>query len=161
MSVNERDGGLGGFDAALKWALERLARSDKLEAELDRGLERHGFSEEDRAAVLAYLREGRLVSDRKAVVAHMERRTGRMQRGKAKVRAELIARGAAEDLVDECLGAVLPEVEIDVALRLVRAKLKPPIDRARAGRFLAGRGFGVETIESALATLFPDQEGPA
>lgn len=143
----------GDFDAALKWALESIARSDKLEAELNEGLKRYGFSDADRAAVLAYLRDTGIVRDRNTIAAHIKRRSGRKPIGRDKIRAELLARGAPEDLIEECLAAGNPEDESDKARAALRGRFKGPIDRARAGRFLVGRGFAEETIATVLDTV--------
>jgi SOS response regulatory protein OraA/RecX len=80
--------------------------------------------------------------------------TGRRAAGIEKLRAELKSRGAPENIIEECLAEISPTDQREAMRQALSAKYKPTDDRARAGRFLIGRGFAEEDIESALNDFF-------
>lgn len=82
--------------------------------------------------------------------------SGRRAIGIEKFRAELIRRGAPEEIVEECLGEIPTANQREVLQRLLEGKFAPTDSRAKAGRFLIGRGFSDEDVETALEDFFPN-----
>jgi regulatory protein len=150
------------YKKALKAALNRLKGADRFEKEVEAPLISAGFSTETVRDVVSYLKERRFVDDRRTTMNAIERRSGRRAVGREKIRAELLKRGAPEDVLDEVLN-ILPDADASENLTdLLRAKFGSSdekgrygrADRARAGRFLASRGFEEESIETALDSFF-------
>jgi SOS response regulatory protein OraA/RecX len=141
------------FQAALAVALRRLETSDRFESEVRRALSRYDEPVVER--VLSYLRERRFLDERRTVENAVVFNEGRRAVGAEKIRATLERRGAPEDLLQE---AVSQTAQGDAARAdaLLAARYPEPKreDRVKAGRFLYGRGFGEETIESALERHF-------
>lgn len=147
------------FKKALRWALDKLAKGDRFEKEIECLLVKKGFAPETTLEVVSYLKERRFVDDRRTTINAIERRSGRRAIGREKLRADLLRRGAPEELIEEAL-ADLPKDSAEVdALSLLRLKYGRPetgdtAKRARAGRFLAARGFELEEIEHTLDCYF-------
>lgn len=137
-----------GFDEGLKIALERLRFGDKFEAEVRRDLLSRGVTEEVAQAVIFHLRSRKLVSDRRTLEAHLRKRSGRKAIGRDRLRIELLARGAPEELVDDSLGAGKDEAAL--ARAVLDGRFGPSIDPGRGARFLAGRGFDADTIRAVI-----------
>jgi regulatory protein len=146
------------FEKALGLALKRLRLSDKLEAELLKALVMGGFSTETATFVLSFLKDRKLISDRRTIENHIEKRSGRRSIGQEKIRAELLERGAPEELVEECLANADVGDEAGRAVQALRAKYAQEVERGKAGRFLASRGFGEELIETALDRFFESND---
>lgn len=80
--------------------------------------------------------------------------TGRRAAGIEKLRAELLRRGAPEEIIEECLSELSPAVQRQAMLDALSAKFKPADDRARGARFLLSRGFAEDEIEGQLDEFF-------
>lgn len=107
---------------------------------------------EQAEGVLDHLRRRRIIDDRKLIQNLIERRAGKRAVGNKQLRAELLRRGAPEEEVNLALAGL---GESDESIDdLLRSKLKPGDSRAKAGRFLIGRGFDHEAVESALDRFF-------
>lgn len=138
------------FQDALGRALKRLQTSDRYESEVRAALRRHQPDVVER--VVAYLREHRLLDDERTTRHAIEVNTGRRAVGDALLADRLVARGANEDAVADALTESESEAErIDAILR---TKYQPTDNRMKAGRFLYGRGFSEDAIESALERYF-------
>ncbi|MDE0348408.1 MAG: regulatory protein RecX [Gammaproteobacteria bacterium] len=107
-------------------------------------------------AVLEDLQHDGLLSEARFVEAFVRSRLGRGQ-GPAKIRAGLIERGVARELVDDALGQLDQDGDFwgdrarDAETR--RFGAAPPADRAdwaKRARFLSSRGFGPEVIYRTL-----------
>ena len=146
------------YNQALALALKKLKASDKLESELCQALETYGFSPQTVTAVLSFLKDRKLVNDRRTIENHIERRAGRRSFGIEKIRAELLQRGAPEEIVEDCLASSAKMDELDGALEALRARFRNGADRAKAGRFLMGRGFAEELVEQALDRFFESND---
>lgn len=144
-----------GFDEALRIALLHLRSSERFEAEVLARLLDKGVSREAADSVLDHLRSKGLVSDQRAIEAWLHRRSGKRAAGSTLLRAELVARGAPEDIVDRCLAGTVDEAA--TASQLVAERFGPRFDRGKAARFLASRGFDEEAIRQAIGE--PDWEG--
>lgn len=145
------------FEKALLKALRMVHASDKLSAEVKQALIRSGVNEETSGRVLALLSERRVLDDQKTILKAVERALGRRGLGKEKIRASLIARGAPEEMVEACLAQHNESDELERMLELLRSRADKNT-RAKAGRFLASRGFGEESVEDALNAFFGDSE---
>ncbi|MBX3118472.1 MAG: RecX family transcriptional regulator [Fimbriimonadaceae bacterium] len=143
----------GDAEKALLKALRMLKAADKLSAEVEKRLLGAGFSAETTALTLQTLREGNLIDDLRTVEQAIKRMSERRGLGKERVRAELVARGAEEALVDSCLAAVTEENDAERALALLRSK--PEKDTpAKAARFLISRGFSEDIVREAVEAHF-------
>lgn len=140
-----------GFGEALAVCLDKLRRRDLLSAEVETLLAGRGVEAGTRSAVLEFLVDRRFVDDSKTISSHISRRSGERGYGKGRIRAELIGRGAPEDVVDECLHAQLgDQAELERALMALRRRFRTRPDLGQAGRFLMGKGFDETIVESAL-----------
>ena len=148
----------GDYNQALTLALKKLKSSDKLESELLAALNCAGFSTETSTSVLSFLKDRKFVNDRRTIENHIERRSGRRSYGKEKIRVELLRRGAPEELVEECLQSSTIQDEVDSALEALHGRFAGSVDRAKAGRFLMGRGFDEELVEQALDRFFESND---
>ncbi|HRI43180.1 MAG TPA: RecX family transcriptional regulator [Fimbriimonadaceae bacterium] len=144
-----------GYAKALLVALRSIRQADRLRAEVEQRLLARGFAPDTVVAVLAqlgvwgFLDDGRTVDER---VTQMRRR----RMGRARIAAALVERGASEDQVAARLASVSEQDEIQAALELLDRRRGD--DAAKAGRFLAGRGFEEDTVREVLARKFPDEE---
>jgi regulatory protein len=134
--------------------LERLRRSDALTEELKASLERTGFEPGTVQRVLAHLSHRQLLNDQKTIDNLVEARTGKRAAGMEKLRSELRRKGAPEELVEQRLASVSAEAEREAMLALLRSRFESSDSRARAARFLAGRGFAEDQVEGALDEFF-------
>jgi len=140
--------------AALEAALRSLRASDKFESEIRRHLEGKGFEAKDIQAVVEHLIRRKLIDDRRTTLNLIERKTGKRSVGIEKLRAELLSRGAPEEIVSECLAALPRDEQRQAMLDALSSKFKPADSRAKGARFLIGRGFEEDEIESALDDFF-------
>jgi regulatory protein len=133
-----------------------LARRPLSEREVALRLLRKGHAEPDIAAVLARLRELRLIDD-PALCRQLVRsyREGRMY-GPAKIAWKLAARGFPRPLVEEALREACPPEDVaEAAVRALGKKYRGGIPGGREGaagayRFLAGRGFPPDVCRKAI-----------
>jgi SOS response regulatory protein OraA/RecX len=137
------------FNEAYAVALNYLKARDRLESEILKTLEAKGYGEEA-PEVLDRLRKQGVANDRRVAEAIIRGREGRKAIGADLLRHKLLEKGVPADLVEE----LLPEQdESESAYLALVAKHGTEVPRARAGRFLASRGFSEEAIESALDRL--------
>ena len=133
-------------------ALRLLSQREHSRAELERKLAK--FEEEagalakvlDALAAKDFINEGRVIES----VVH--RRSAKL--GAARIRQELQAKGLEPQAIAEAV-ANLRSSEVERAREIWRKKFgEPPVDAAERGkqmRFLAGRGFGGETIHKVVS----------
>lgn len=110
----------------------------------------------DIEAVLEDLQRDGLLSEERFVEAFVRSRLGRGQ-GPAKIRAGLMERGVARELVDDALDQPDQDAEFwrerARTAQTRRFGAGPPTDRAdwaKRARFLSARGFGPEVIYRTL-----------
>ena len=138
-------------------AIRLLAVREHSVLELRRKLRRarkpDGPDDDTIGAVLADLQRDGLLSEERFVGAFVRSRLGRGQ-GPAKIRAGLMERGVARELVDDALdqdaGFWRDRAE---AAQTRRFGAAPPADRAdwaKRARFLSARGFGPGVIYRTL-----------
>ncbi len=142
------------LEKALTKALRMLNASDKLTAEIRKALLQAGHDENTVEQAIQLLTERRALDDRRTVAALVEKAVQRKGQGIEHIRAELILRGAPEEIVSECLSQQDPGDERELALKALQSQPRKDT-RAKAGRFLAARGFSEEAIELVLEDLYP------
>jgi SOS response regulatory protein OraA/RecX len=138
--------------------LERLRRSDALEAEIRASLERNGFESAIVERVVAYLRERRLINDIKTIDNLVVTKTGKRAAGIEKLRSELVRRGAPEELIEERLAQVSADSQAEGMRSVLAARFKQTDSRAKGARLLLSRGFSEDEIGSALDEFFGPEE---
>jgi SOS response regulatory protein OraA/RecX len=99
------------------------------------------------AESLATLERAGLVDDRRVAHVRAESLAGRGY-GDEAIRHRLREEGLAEELVEDAVAGLAPECERAAPL-IERRGVGP-----RTARYLAGRGFGAETVEAALGVAF-------
>ncbi|HZH98591.1 MAG TPA: RecX family transcriptional regulator [Fimbriimonadaceae bacterium] len=135
-------------------ALKKLASSDRFSAEIDGLLQTRGYGVETIKAVLELLHKRRVLDDRRTVSNALERYSGKRAKGKETIRAELIARGAPEDIVEEALASDSEESERAKAISLLEKRKLGRAEAAKAARFLLSRGFDEELTRSVVGEFF-------
>jgi regulatory protein len=137
----------------LDLALRMLARRDRTEREVRRALEARGVSPREVGRVLGRLRRLGYIDDRRFAIDRSERLQERGY-GSHRIRRDLEEHGIPEELAE----SVLPgrEVERAIAERLLRERfgetpIRDPECGRRAARFLVGRGFSDEVVDSLIS----------
>jgi len=110
------------------------------------------FGEAEAEAALGRLEAMGYLDDRAYAQAFVETRARRY--GPRKLRALLLARGVPEEVVEE----VLPEARVEEALEVLR-RYRHRQDKARAVRFLQGRGFSLGVALEAWRLAKEEEEG--
>lgn len=106
------------------------------------------------------LRARRLINDTKTINSLIAQRTGKRAAGIEKMRFELQAKGAPEELIEQSLSEITPESQIENMRALLRVKSKPGDGRAKAARLLLSRGFDEDAIGSVLDEFFGLEDFP-
>lgn len=155
-------------------ALERLAREDEVGRakeyallllsyrartvkELTGRLRRKGFGLEVADAVIARLRELRILDDSRFAADFAEARLKLAHKGKRIVRAELRKLGVEKQEIDAAIAQAPDETE--AAAQLVEklksryARLEPEVRRRRLYALLARRGFSPDTIRAVIGLV--------
>jgi SOS response regulatory protein OraA/RecX len=144
---------------ALRLVRRELRRAEALQvagrALRHRDLSRRRLAERLEGAVppavaaesLATLERAGLVDDRRVALVRAESLAGRGY-GDEAIRHRLRDEGLGEDLVEEAVAALPPECE-RAGQVIERRGIGP-----RTARYLAGRGFGEEAVETALGAAF-------
>jgi len=129
-------------------ALRFLTRREHSRAELARKLAPHAESPQALEALLDELTNRKQLSDER----YAETRAHWLSRkyGAAKIRQDLKAHGVGDAVV----GRVSAEGELERARSILRKKYRQPPstreDKARRARFLQGRGFSIDVIQSLV-----------
>ena len=138
--------------------MERLRRSDALEAEIRASLERNGFESAIVERVVAYLRERRLINDIKTIDNLVVTKTGKRAAGIEKLRSELVRRGAPEELIEERLAQVSADSQAEGMRSVLAARFTRTDPRVKGARLLLSRGFSEDEIGGALDEFFGREE---
>jgi len=142
---------------AIGIAMKSLVRRARLSGEIATKLRAKNFSEGEIEAALGCLARNGILDDDKTIAQFFESRSGPRSIGTAKLRAELLRKGASEEQVEGSLALQNHGDELKATLEALAGRSWNPKDRNRAGRFLASRGFDEELIETALDRQFgPD-----
>ena len=133
-------------------ALEALGHRERTIAELNAWLTERGFSSAEIEAALERLIEIGELDDERFARRYAEDKRELRGWGADRIRAELTARGLAEDLIEHAL-ADQPGEDLARALALLEARGEVPDDersRGRALAFLARRGYDSELAYEAV-----------
>ena len=136
---------------ALEVAYRALRVRDRSERELDERLAERGVTEVAREEALATLRRTGLVDDRRFAERRASTLAGRGA-GDGLIRHELASAGISDELVEEALAALEPELE------RARAVVEQRGTGARTARYLRGKGFGTDVV-GAVAGQSGDELG--
>jgi len=139
-------------------ALDLLSRRSHFKRELERKLQQRGYDEGEVAETLERLRGEGLLDDQRTARELIRGRLARAPVGRLKLRADLVRRGVAKEIIDEALEAMTPDDDLELvreaAERWRRARERPARgaerNRAALGRHLAGRGFSRRGIFTVL-----------
>ena len=147
-----RDAAPAPADVAWQRALRLLAARDRTTAEIRARLDAHGIAPEHVAATvrrlldLQYLDDARYAHDAAATAA-------RRGYGSERARTDLIAKGIDTPLAATAVAAAFADEPALARQALTRRFPNPPHDaraRARAARFLLGRGFSDDVVLAIL-----------
>lgn len=146
------------LEQAKALALRLLAHRARTEAQIRARLERAGFEAPVIDAALARLRDLRFLDDAAYAEARAETLLSRGRFGPAAAEQRLAAEGVVEATAAAAVRAACgPRDERALARECLasrRPALSPeasPAERARAARFLLGRGFSEETVRDVLS----------
>jgi regulatory protein len=127
-------------------AARALARRDRTEADVRRLLTAKGVADADADDALDALRRSGAVDDERFALTGAES-LARRGFGDAAITFRLRREGLDEELADRAVAALEPEVERAVRLAARRDA------SAKTARWLAGRGFDSDSVESALRAV--------
>lgn len=139
-----------GLEKPVAQALRMLRASDKFASEVGAALLGRGHSEDTVADVLSFLHERRVLDDTQTCEHAVSRMAERLGRGKERIRAELLARGAPEEIVEQALARLTADVEMQAMLRVLGKGLRGVPNRQKGWRLLASRGYDAESIAAAI-----------
>ena len=145
-------------------ALRMLSRRAVSEGELLRRLSEKGFPPADAEAALSRLRELGLADDRRLCEGLVRVYRDSRRYGRAKIVMALRRRLVPADIIDVVVrGMSGGDEEIEVATAALSKKYREGIPPGREGaakayRFLAARGFSLETCRKALGKRTTEPE---
>jgi regulatory protein len=132
------------WELAVRW----LAAQDRSEQEIRARLTARGFPQGTINSTLRRLHHLHYLDDRRTALGTAER-AARDGHGSEYVRAQLLAKGVAEALIDEAIAAAFAD-ELQLARRAFTRRYPVPperqADRAKAARYLLGRGFPEDVV---------------
>lgn len=157
------------LESARKVAMRYLETTARSRAEIERRLERGGFSEDIIAAVVAEIEARGWLNDTEFARAWVEDRADRKQYGKTRLTLELRRKGIASDTIDESLAGVSQEDRLARAMGAVTKKIDPEsfqtmsgtdlqAEKRRLSGFLLRRGFSWSTVKQVFQRLMVNEE---
>jgi regulatory protein len=143
-------------DQWLQLAVRALARRDRTTDQIEKLLAAKGASPTQVRAVVRRLTSLKYLDDAAFAARWVDRRLARMPMGRMRLQEELLATGCSESIVQATLRTSYRKVsERDLAMQVVATagKITSPRMLGRVARLLSQRGFGEDTIETALGML--------
>lgn len=145
---------------AYRKAIDLLARRSHFERELERKLAQRGYDEVEIAETLERLRGENLLDDDRTARELIRSRLARGPVGRHKLRADLVRRGVAKEIITAALEALTPDDDREPAreaaqrwLRTRRGGRSAALEKAALARHLAGRGFSRRAVYSVLEEM--------
>jgi regulatory protein len=142
-------------DPALAIAYAYLNRRERTESELRAHLETREQTDDGVQAAIEELTELGYLDDARYARLFTQDKRNLEQWGAERIRRALNERGVDRDLVEQALRAEEPELELDRALALLRARFpRPPADRRdrdRALGMMIRKGYDSELALDALS----------
>lgn len=139
-------------------ALDILSRQEVSRVNLKRKLAPHAESEEELEKVLDEFAERNWQSDQRYAEAYIHSKSNRY--GTLRLKQALAQQGIDADDCREFLPD--REDELQTAISVLRKKFKQEAqdlkEKQKQARFLAYRGFGADTIQTALKTAWNEDE---
>lgn len=153
-----------GESPALADAARLLRHRLRSVAELRLRLRGKGYAESAIDDCVARLTRAGFLDDRKFALAFVRDGVQLQQRGAARLRRELRAKGVADELIDEALELALPAGRADEVAAAVAAKYAPRLAglpplkaKQRLAAYLQRRGFGMDQIAPLLEQYLGDE----
>jgi regulatory protein len=137
-------------------AVRLLARAPRAAAEVEAHLTKRGFPPREVADALLALRDLRYIDDAELARRRAEELLLRRGYGRLRVAFELTRRGVADSVVETAIAAIMDSRrDAELARQALRRKfgdrsLTDARTRARAYRFLVGRGHPTEAVGEIL-----------
>lgn len=142
----------------------QLAASERCVAQVQTTLRRNDVPAEIAERVIAQFVDAGLIDDERFARAYVRIALDGGNASRRKLRADLLRKGVAQDLVEQALEGVDDEQELQAAQALVAKKQRtlrnvaPDVARRRIYGALARRGFSYDVIRVALATSDPHDD---
>jgi regulatory protein len=151
------------FEAAREMAIRYIDYAARTSVEVSRRLAKAGYDEEMVAAVVADLQRAELLNDEEFSRQWVESRARSKKIGRARLASELRLKGVSKEAVDDALGELDPERELDTATELARKRLggddpADPAVRRRLAGFLQRRGYKWETVEQVFTRIAANRD---
>lgn len=132
-------------------ALQLLATRAHFRRELHAKLAQRGYPAGEIEAALDRLTEQKYLDDRATARVFVETRRERTSEGRARLRAELLKRGAPEDAVAAALAELTPEDDLPAAREAAESwRRKGGVDPRALARHLERKGFSRRAIVAVL-----------
>ena len=140
----------------------RRTRKPKIytKSEIERRLEREGFSVDAIETSIAELIRSGHIRDRKYAENWIARRQKSNPRGKTLLKHELVDKGIDKETAEQVVATVETEDERKVALQIAQKRAKQykrlptHVAKRRLHGFLARRGFGADIVRQVLEQIF-------
>ncbi len=148
-------------DGAKLKAMRLLMYRPRTEKELYDRLLEEGFSEEDTASAMAYVRSFGYLNDESFASGYVAARS--REKGKLRLARELSEKGVAREIIEEVLGADEEEEEEKVYRLLLKRAGEPHLpdekEVRRLSGFFARRGFSTGAFIAALKRYREEYHG--
>jgi regulatory protein len=145
--------------SAYQKAVQLLATRAHFRRELEVKLAQRGFPAEEVAAAVDKLTEQGYLDDRATARVFVESRQARAEEGRARLRAELVRRGAPDDAIAAALAELTPDDDLPVAREAAESwRRKGGVDPRALARHLERKGFSRRAIVSVLNGELDDLE---
>jgi len=132
-------------------ALQLLAVRAHFRRELETKLRQRGFPGEEIEAALEKLTEQGYLDDRATARVFVESRQARGSEGRARLRAELLKRGAPDDAVEAALAELTPDDDLPAAREAAETwRRRGGQDPRSLARHLERKGFSRRAIVAVL-----------
>jgi len=151
-------------EAARERCLRLLTQRARSGAELRERLSSAGYDEYVIARAISRLEGAGLVNDEEFARAWVTSRKAAGRGGRRRLAWELGRKGVERELIERVLTEELDdEAEMEQALELARRRLRgkraeAKEERSRLRRYLLGRGFGFEAVDSVLEKVIRESE---
>ena len=128
--------------------------------EMERQLEREGFSADAIETSISELIRSGHIRDRKYAENWIVRRQKSNPRGKTLLKHELVDKGIDKETAEQVIATVEAEDETQIALQIAQKRAKQykrlptHVAKRRLHGFLARRGFGSDTVRQVLEQIF-------
>ena len=136
-------------EKAFQRAINFVSYRPRSQAEVERNLRKHEFTEDLILEVIDRLKQSKLLSDADFARRWVEDRAAFRPRGAFALRVELRQKGVADEAIEKAISEI-DEIELarEAATRKARRlnKLEWPDFRSKLSAHLSRRGFGYETV---------------